>query len=279
MPASVTTAPASAMGRNLLRGALLRIASDVLGGTAMESVKTRVTTTAENSIQAARGIISAQGIGGLWAGTPSRTIEGFFMGGMFLWASTGTKVYMKQFGASKTMTALAAGLVGGVVQSVVMTPSGMIFTSLNVNRGKPGFENDNALSVCKRVINEKGVLGMYTGLGAMAFRQASNWASRSFFTELARTSFQLSSYGMMGEIASGVAGGLCSCWNTPIETIRVFMQRDVAMGNEAKSFPEYWNDIVDANGVPGLFRGVTPRSIQAIWQTCFMVVVPNVLGV
>ena len=32
-------------------------------------------------------------------------------------------------------------------------------------------------------------------------------------------------------------------------------------------------------GFAGLFRGVTPRGIQAIWQTVFMVVVPNVLGI
>ena len=32
-------------------------------------------------------------------------------------------------------------------------------------------------------------------------------------------------------------------------------------------------------GVPGLFRGVTPRAIQAAWQTLWMVAIPNMLGV
>jgi hypothetical protein len=35
---------------------------------------------------------------------------------------------------------------------------------------------------------------------------------------------------------------------------------------------------VDKQGHAGLFRGVTPRAIQAVWQTVFMVVVPNMLG-
>ena len=162
-------------------------------------------------------------------------------------------------GGSLTLAALAAGTVGGVAQAVVMTPAGMIFTSLNVNRGKPGHENDNALSVTKRIIQEKGIGGMFLGWGPMCARQASNWASRSCFTELARTTFGLSQYGMMGEILSGAVGGIGSCWNTPIETIRVLMHRDVSMGKEAKTFGQYWKDMVAEQGYPGLFRGGTSQ--------------------
>jgi len=182
-------------------------------------------------------------------------------------------------GGSKTLAALAGGTVGGVAQALVMTPAGMIFTSLNVNRGKKGYENDNAWTVTRRIIKEKGIKGMYFGGGPMCLRQASNWASRSCFTEIARTNLRMSQYGMLGEIGSGVIGGIGSSWNTPIETIRVLMQRDVSMGKEAKSFGQYWNDIVKDQGYTGLFRGWTPRTIQAIWQTVFMVVVPNILGI
>ena len=70
-----------------------------------------------------------------------------------------------------------------------------------------------------------------------------------------------------------------SCWNTPIETIRVLMQRDVSMGKPSQPAGYYWKRIVEEDGYAGLFRGVTPRAIQAIWQTVFMVVVPNMLGI
>jgi len=205
------------------------------------------------------------------------------------------------------MASLAGGLVGGLAQAIVMTPAGMVFTSLNVNKNKPGYENDNAITVTKRIIKEKGLKGMFIGGGPMAVRQASNWASRSCFTEIARTTLRMSEFGLMGEIGSGVIGGLGSCWNTPVETARVLMQKDVASGKKAKSFAGYIQDINEregksishpcnsyihnmlnfshnsfcciSKGIPGLFRGVTPRGIQAIWQTVFMVVVPNVLGV
>lgn len=258
------TSSQAGLATNLVRGALLRIASDLSGGTPLESIKCRVTVTKEDMFQAYHAIVKQDGLLGLWSGTPSRTLEGALLGAVFMLGSTLTKRQVLAMGASKTVAALCAGMVGGVAQSVVMTPAGMIFTSLNVNRGKKGYENDNALTVARRIIKEKGPFGLYYGVTPMCLRQASNWASRSAFTEIARTTLGMSRYGILGEIGSGVIGGVGSCWNTPIETIRVLLQRDVSLGKKTKTFGAYWDDIVEEQGYPGLFRGVTPRGIQAI---------------
>jgi hypothetical protein len=201
------------------------------------------------------------------------------MGALYLVGSTGTKNAVLQATGSSTLAALAGGCMGGVAQAIIMTPTGLVFTNLSVNRKRPGYENDNAFTVTQRILKEKGVAGMYVGAKPMVIRQASNWASRAGFTEIARTVLGLSKYGVMGEIGSGVLGGLGSCWNTPIETIRVNMQRDVSMGKTPKTTGQYFNDIKEQDGAQALFRGISPRAVQAIWQTVFMVVVPNVLGV
>jgi hypothetical protein len=66
------------MARNLIRGALLRIASDVTGGTPLESIKARVAITKEGPWEATQNIISSGGgIQALWTGTSARTIEGY----------------------------------------------------------------------------------------------------------------------------------------------------------------------------------------------------------
>jgi len=267
------------LGKNLVRGAFLRILSDLSGGTPLESIKCRVTCSKDNMFQAFQNIVDEGGIGALWSGTPSRTVEGALLGAFFILGSSVAKSQVIKMGGGKNLAALAGGTIGGLAQAIVMTPAGMIFTSLNVNRGKEGYENDNAITVAKRIMKEKGVKGLFYGMNPMCLRQASNWSSRSLFTEIARTNLKMSQYGILGEIGSGVIGGLGSCWNTPIETIRVNMQRDVSMGKDSGSFGYYWTTIKDEQGVPGLFRGLSPRGIQAIWQTVFMVVVPNVLGI
>lgn len=271
--------PCRSIGNTLLRGALLRIASDLSGGTAFETVKTRVTIFPESPLEALNNIVKEGGVLALWTGSQSRTVEGALVGAVFMLGSVLTKAQVKAFGGGPTMAALAGGLVGGVAQAFVMTPAGMIFTSLNYNRGRKGFENDNAMNVIHRVVDEKGLMGMYSGFRPMALRQATNWASRAGFTEICRSVLGLSQYGLLGELLSGAIGGVGSCWNTPIETIRVVTQRDIAAGRPQLTMKEQWDDIVDAQGYPGLFRGVTPRALQAIWQTIFLVVVPNMMGI
>mmetsp|Transcript_26908 Transcript_26908/g.59075 ORF Transcript_26908/g.59075 Transcript_26908/m.59075 type:complete len:348 (+) Transcript_26908:103-1146(+) len=265
--------------KNLVRGAFLRILSDLSGGTPLESIKCRVTISKDNMFQAYQNIVNEGSFWSLWSGTSSRTVEGALLGAFFILGSTAAKKQVVAMGGGKNLAALAGGTVGGVAQAIVMTPAGMIFTSLNVNQGKPGYENDNAMTVARRIVKEKGLRGLFYGGGPMCLRQASNWSSRSLFTEIARTNLKMSKFGILGEIGSGVIGGLGSCWNTPIETIRVNMHRDVSMGKDSQAFGHYWNEIKNEEGMPGLFRGVTPRGIQAIWQTVFMVVVPNVLGI
>jgi len=147
------------------------------------------------------------------------------------------------------MASLAGGLVGGLAQAIVMTPAGLVFTSLNVNKDKPGFKNDSALRVTRRILRDKGIQGMFAGGGAMAFRQASNWASRSCLTEIFRSSLKMSDSGVMGEIGSGVIGGLGSCWNTPVEVVRVLTQKDASVGKQPKSFTAYMEEVYNREGI------------------------------
>jgi Mitochondrial carrier protein len=268
--------PCRAIGNTLLRGAFLRIASDLTGGTPLETIKTRVTLSTDGAVSATQRILADGGVAALWTGSSSRTVEGALIGAVFMLGRVGTQTQLKAWGASPTVAALAGGLVGGVAQSVVMTPAGMIFTALNNQKKKKGSQKETAVQVVRRVVAEKGLAGMFVGMQPMCIRQATNWASRSGFTELARA--PLKAYGIWGELGAGAIGGVGSCWNTPIETIRVYMQRDVAQGKNPKPMAVYWQEIVQEHGVPGLFRGVTPRAIQAIWQTVFLVVVPNLMG-
>lgn len=257
---------------NLLRGSFLRIASDLTGGTPLEVIKNRVATTKDGPLTALNHVLKERGVLGLWKGTPSRTVEGALLGALFLAGSTATKNQVLRMGGSKTVAALCGGVVGGVVQAFVMTPAGLIFTGVNND------PDSNSAQLTIKILKEKGVMGLFAGFDAMALRQATNWASRSTFTEIARTNLRMSRYGLLGEIGSGIIGGVGSTWNTPIETLRVLKQRDASLGFKPKTYGGYIEEAKQNGGYIELFRGVTPRTVQAVWQTVFMVVVPNILG-
>jgi Mitochondrial carrier protein len=299
---------ASKVAKTLLRGAALRIASDLTGGTPLENIKTRtaLSTTDESPAQAARNIIRANGLVGLWKGSSGRTVEGALIGAVFMLTSTITKSQLRRVcGASPTVAALVGGLIGGIAQATIMTPAGLVFTALNSQRDNDDDDNDDhhpagirmttikggggnnnnnnnmesSFDIVRRVVREQGVAGLYAGVRPMALRQATNWASRAGLTEITRSVLGWSQYGLIGEFLSGVVGGVGSCWNTPIETIRVHTQRDVNQGQVARPMADYWRDIVHTDGYAGLFRGCAPRAVQAIWQTTFLIVVPNIMGI
>jgi hypothetical protein len=116
----------SSLAKNLLRGAFLRIASDLSGGTPLESIKCRATVSPDNMVQAYRHIVQSGGFWALWAGTPSRTVEGALLGAFFILGSSLTKRQVLRMGGSPLLAALAGGTVGGVAQAFVMTPAGKV---------------------------------------------------------------------------------------------------------------------------------------------------------
>merc|ERR1712096_6047 len=121
---------------------------------------------------------------------------------------------------------------------------------------------------------EKGIKGFYPGGVALAFRQASNWASRQGFTEFFRTRVAMWRHGDAGaklskweEAGSGILGGACSCWNQPFEVARIQAQAAAAAGEPAHGMGTVMGNIVKQNGFAGLFTGILPRIGLGIWQT------------
>jgi hypothetical protein len=126
--------------------------------------------------------------------------------------------------------------------------------------------------------------GFYPGGIAIAFRQATNWASRQGFTEFIRG--QMSARGSRGpagklsvaeEATAGVLGGTVSCWNHPFEVARIQQQAAAAAGEPHQSMLEVFRSVARVDGIGGLFKGIIPRVFLGIWQTLFMVTGAKVL--
>ena len=89
---------------NLIRGAFLRILCDLTGGTPLECLKGYFITStnaasSESCWQAVQRLIQRRGgVGGLWTGTSSRTIEGALLGAFFLVGYETTKHHIMALG-------------------------------------------------------------------------------------------------------------------------------------------------------------------------------------
>ena len=190
-----------------------------------------------------------------------------------MYAKEGINESLLAGGMDPTAAGVLAGAGGGVAQVSVMGPCTFLVT---------GAVNDPGTSVFSRVkqtYRRGGIAGFYPGGTAIAFRQATNWASRQGFTEFVRARFKLAFHDgdadatltRAEEIGAGVLGGTAACWNHPFEVARIEAQTLGNAGKPVGSMVSVMRAIVKTDGVGGLFRGIAPRIGLGIWQTLFMV--------
>lgn len=142
---------------------------------------------------------------------------------------------------------------------------------------------ESTFKIAADIFKREGIAGINKGVNAVALRQCTNWASRFGITRFAQESIIKARYGdspdahlratAVDKALASILGGALSCWNQPIEVIRIEMQSQVkAAGRPEKmSIANATKYIYANNGVGGFFRGITPRVGLGIWQTLCMV--------
>lgn len=146
-------------------------------------------------------------------------------------------------------------------------------------------QSTSALQLAQKTYAKNGLRGFYPGGSAIAFRQASNWASRQGITEFVRIRMRVAKYndpkaklGKGEEALCGVMGGTLSSWNHPFEVARIEMQARANAGQPALSMLGVFRHVLNEHGPLGLFQGIIPRIGLNIWQTLFMVSLVHVIG-
>ncbi|CAG8712074.1 10296_t:CDS:2, partial [Dentiscutata heterogama] len=147
----------------------------------------------------------------------------------------------------------------------------------------PAGEQVSSIKIAMDIWKKEGIRGINKGVNAVALRQCTNWASRFGLTRLGETAIRRIRDGetidysrplspLQKILASAIGGGL-SCWNQPIEVIRVEMQSQVKSPDrpEKMTIVSAAKYIYKNNGFKGFYRGVTPRICLGVWQTICMV--------
>jgi hypothetical protein len=275
-------APAKSLDpKDLAIGGFLQCAEAATLGMPFEVWKTRMGRFRnEGTMEAFVNVYKRGGVAGFWQGTSAKMVESFSKGAVLLFAKEGLLNVCKSSGVSPFASGLLAGAGAGVAQTTVMGPCTFVVTAMVT-----GQKDLNVPAFIKQTWTEKGLKGFYPGGTAIAFRQASNWASRQGFTEFFRARIAQMKYGKADakltkgeEAMSGVLGGTFSTWNQPFEVARIQMQAAAAAGEkEQPGMPRVMMNVVKDQGPLGLFKGIVPRIGLGIWQTLFMVTGAKIL--
>jgi len=266
--------------RDLFTGATLQCCEAATLGMPFEVWKTRMGRFRnESSIEAFKNIYKRAGPLAYWQGISPKLVESASKGAVLLYSKELLLASMESSGFGATTAGFVAGAGAGVCQTVVMGPSTFLVTAVVTAA-------DKKVSVTGKMVEtfrSKGVKGFYPGGTAIAFRQATNWASRQGFTDFFRSTLSTrgqsifgdgSSDGKLsvaGEIVAGILGGTLSTWNQPFEVARIHMQAAASEGKPKENMIRVFRSIVRTEGPQALFAGIVPRIGLAVWQTLFMV--------
>eukprot|EP00921_Rhytidocystis_pertsovi_P003755 GHVQ01006515.1.p1 GENE.GHVQ01006515.1~~GHVQ01006515.1.p1 ORF type:complete len:244 (-),score=35.35 GHVQ01006515.1:377-1108(-) len=225
----------------------------------------------ESTAEAFVNVYKRGGVLAFWQGLSPKMLESASKGAILLFAKEGILSGMESVGCWASVSGAVAGAGAGVCQTVVMGPCTFLVTA-----AVTGSDSSKSISsTAKQVWAANGFRGFYPGGSAIAFRQATNWASRQGFTEGTRglmkrykNSDKLS---VAEEASAGIVGGALSTWNQPFEVARIYMQSAANEGGQKKTLVQVFSHIVKTDGPQGLFKGIIPRMGLGIWQTLFMV--------
>ncbi|CAO3677671.1 unnamed protein product [Umbelopsis vinacea] len=253
-------------------------------GQPFEVIKTQLAANRGQSMSAAlSSIYSRGGALGFFQGLiPWAWIEASTKGAVLLFTASEVEYRAKAAGASPFLAGIAGGMGGGIAQAYTTMGFCTFMKTVEVTRHKAGGDV-STWKVAGDIYKKEGIRGINKGVNAVAVRQCTNWASRFGLSRYAQESIIKFRYGdhpdahkhatVMDRALASIIGGGLSCWNQPIEVIRVEMQSQVKSAgrpeNMTISKAAKW--IYQNNGISGFYRGVVPRIGLGIWQTLVMV--------
>ncbi|PVZ99314.1 hypothetical protein BB558_004691 [Smittium angustum] len=265
--------------KNIALGAAIQTFEVSSLGQPFEVVKTQMAANRGQNLRVAiKETYKNGGIKGFYRGLiPWAWIEASTKGGVLLFASSEIEYVVKKMGYGGIVGGLLGGMGGGIAQAYTTMGFCTFMKTVEVTRHRQVGEKTSTFRVAYQVFQKEGIAGLNRGVSAVAIRQMTNWGSRfgiSRVTEmLLKGKDKNKKLNKKERVFASVVGGSLSCWNQPIEVIRVEMQSQIKNPDRPKnlnvvSTAKY---IYEKNGFRGFYRGVIPRIGLSVYLTTCMV--------
>ncbi|KAJ3338644.1 hypothetical protein HDU93_009277 [Gonapodya sp. JEL0774] len=269
---------------NLALGAALTIFEVSTLGQPFEVVKTHMAANrGDGFLTAVKKTYARGGVLGFYQGLiPWAWIEASTKGGILLFTASELEYHARSnLGLSKGAAGILSGMGGGIAQAYTTMGFCTFMKTVEVTRHKNPDHTVSTWTIARDIFKREGIRGINKGVNAVAVRQMTNWGSRIGIARIVE-SVMVNARGEdqkgkpltpLQRISASVISGALSCWNQPIEVIRVEMQSQIkAADRPAKmTIGNVARYIYQKNGFIGFYRGVTPRIGLGVWQTVCIV--------
>lgn len=251
-------------------------------GQPLDVIKTHLATKRQDSIRNALTYIYKErgGWRGFYQGLiPWGCFEAVTKGAVLMLVASEIEYHGKKNGIDQGTAGIIAGVGGGLSQAYLTMGFTTLMKTVEATRCKQ--QKVSTLRVAFNIFKEKGILGLNKGVSAVAIRQMSTWGSRIGITRAVEYVMKPKGrdLSVSERMSAATLSGILSCWNHPIEVIRIEMQN--AMKNPSRpqqmtlrSTAKY---VFQTSGLFGFYRGVLPRIGISVYMTLCVVVLGDEL--
>lgn len=255
-------------------------------GQPFEVLKTHLAANRKDTLlQAVKKTFQRGGVSGFYQGLiPWAWIEASTKGAVLMFAASELEYQaMSTLGCSESVAGILGGMGGGICQAYTTMGFCTFMKTVEVTRHKQtnvgGAATKGTIEIAAEILRREGISGINRGVNAVAVRQCTNWGSRFGIARIVESRLKKNQADPdkpltpLTKIFASTVSGALSCWNQPIEVIRVEMQSQVKVEGrpEKHSIASAAKWIYRNNGMIGFYRGVTPRIGLGVWQTVCMV--------
>ncbi|XP_060529925.1 mitochondrial basic amino acids transporter-like [Cylas formicarius] len=209
----------------------------------------------KGTVDCIRSILARDGVKGVYRGVSSPLAGVAGINAIVFGIYGNTQRCMSDPDSLKTIT--LAGTIAGLCQSFVCCPMELVKSRLQL-----GSRSTTSVDCFKNIYNEKGIRGLYKGLGLTIAREVPAFGSYFFTYEILTRKIDdspVSTINML--LAGGMAGVVSWTLSYPIDVIKTRIQVDTA--SRYLNGLDCFQQSVKSEGVACLFRGLSPTLLRA----------------
>ncbi|XP_061399566.1 putative tricarboxylate transport protein, mitochondrial [Musca vetustissima] len=185
----------------------------------------------------------------------------------------GQRPWMAQTGAAapsgggKGLKGIIAGGITGGIEICITYPTEYVKTQLQLDE-KGVNKQYNGIGDCiKKTVQQRGFFGLYRGLSVLLYGSIPKSAARfgAFETLKGHMVDEHGQLSASGKLLAGLGAGVCEAVLavTPMETIKVkFINDQRSAKPQYKGFAHGVGCIIKAEGITGIYKGVTPTILK-----------------
>lgn len=225
-----------------------------------------------SALDAAKRIIQREGVSGLYSGLDSALFGISVTNFIYYYFYEGTKsVLTARKTASKSLTtaeSMLAGTIAGSATSVLTNPIWVVNTRMTV---KDGGEKATTIGTIKDIIQKDGIKAFFSGIAPALILVINPVLQYTIFEQLRNVIEKKRKMTPLDAFFIGALGKIIATSVTyPYITLKARLQLRKREGSESSSLIKGLKQIIDKDGISGLYKGLNTKVIQSALTSAFL---------